>query len=78
MKDRTEYEANTFAAHLLIDDDELIDLLKRGRDCFSVAMILNVNPNLLNIKLSDMNRMDTVFRLRGDRPRYFDNGYIKA
>ena len=71
MKDRTEYEANTFAAHLLIDDEELIDLLKSGRDCFSVAMILTVNPNLLNIKLSDMNRMGYSFPTSWGSSRLF-------
>ena len=71
MRDRTEYEANTFAAHLLIDDDELIELLKSGRDCFLVAMILNVNPNLLNIKLSDMNRMGYSFPTSWGSSRLF-------
>lgn len=71
MRDRTEYEANTFAAHLLIDDEELIDLLKSGRDCFSVAMILTVNPNLLNIKLSDTNRMGYSFPTSWGSSRLF-------
>ncbi len=56
FRDRTEYEANLFAAHLLIDEDELMELLTEGNDVFHAAMILEVNPALLNIKLSDMNR----------------------
>lgn len=61
MKDKVEYEANIFAAHLLIDDDELLRLLHEGRDVFEVSMILGVNPNLLNIKLIEMNGMGYCF-----------------
>ena len=56
FKDKTEYEANVFAAHLLIDDDELLDILTEGYDVLKAAMILEVNLILLNIKLSEMNR----------------------
>ena len=61
MKDKVEYEANVFAAHLLIDDDELLSILREGRDVFETAMILGVNPNLLNIKLIEMNSMGHRF-----------------
>lgn len=61
MRDKIEYEANIFAAHLLINDDEMLDLLKEGRDCFETAKILRVDPNLLNLKLSDMNTMGYNF-----------------
>ncbi len=61
MKSKVEYEANIFAAHLLIDDDELIGLLKDGHDAFGTAMILRVNPNLLNIKLTELNTMGGSF-----------------
>lgn len=61
MKDKVEYEANIFAAHLLIDDDELLRLLQEGRDVFETAMMLGVNPNLLNIKLIELNGMGYGF-----------------
>ena len=61
MCDRIEYEANIYASHLLIDDDELLSLLTEGRDCFTVVKILGVNPNLLNIKLTDLNTMSYKF-----------------
>ena len=56
-----EYDANIFAAHLLIDDAEMIALLKDGHDVFRTAMELRVNPNLLNIKLSELNGMGYRF-----------------
>ncbi len=61
MKDKVEYDANIFAAHLLIDDSEMISLLKDGCDVFRTAMELRVNPNLLNIKLSELNGMGYRF-----------------
>ena len=32
MRTKHEYEANAFASHLIIDDDELIDLMKQDYD----------------------------------------------
>lgn len=61
MKDKVEYDANIFAAHLLIDDSEMLSLLREGYDVFSTAMQLRVNPNLLNIKLSELNGMGHRF-----------------
>lgn len=61
MKDRVEYDANIFAAHLLIDEDEALSLLCEGCDVFRTATELRVNPNLLNIKLSELNSMGHRF-----------------
>lgn len=61
MKDKVEYDANIFAAHLLIDEDEAISLMRAGSDVFRTAMQLRVNPNLLNIKLSELNSMGHRF-----------------
>ncbi len=55
MRDQVEYEANVFAAHLLIDEDELLRYLKMGYTVFQTAMMMRVNANLVNIKLSEMN-----------------------
>lgn len=56
IKDNTEYEANLFAADLLIDEEELYGLLKDGYDIVHAASSLDVNVNLLAIKLAEMNR----------------------
>ena len=61
MKDKVESEANIFAAHLLIDDEELIGLLKEGHDAFETAKMLHVYPDLLNIKLTELNSMGGSF-----------------
>lgn len=61
FKDRTEYEANVFAAHLLINDDQLLSVLQEGYDLIHAAMLLEVNPILLNIKLCEMNKEGYCF-----------------
>ena len=51
LKDTTEYEANLFAANLLIDTDELKDMIYQGYDIVSIASAMNVNVNLIAIKI---------------------------
>ena len=56
MHNRTEYEANLFAANLLIDDDELLDMVQRGLDVITTAASFGVNVNLLALKLAEMKK----------------------
>lgn len=44
-----------FAAEILMDDDEVLALLKSGCDYFSCAKMLYMDENLLSIKLAGMN-----------------------
>ena len=55
MKDTTEYEANAFAAHLIIDDDDIYSMSKDKYDVVQMAKMLNVNINLVLIKLQELN-----------------------
>ena len=52
-----EYEANSFAAHLIIDTDECMELVKNGCDVITAAKILNVELPLLLIKLQELKRL---------------------
>ena len=54
IKDDTEYEANAFAANLLIDEEEMLSYFADGCDVVQAARALNVNVNLLMIKLIEM------------------------
>ena len=63
MRTAMEYEANAFAAHLLIDDDELNSYLQQGYDVAQLASAMNTNINLMLIKLNEMNRMGRNYRL---------------
>ena len=60
---RTEYEANAFAAHLLLDDANVLEHLKEGMELSAVSRLLNVNDNLLMIKLAEMKRLGIDLRL---------------
>ena len=42
-----ELEANLFASHLLISDDELIEYIQEGKCYEELASIFNVNINLM-------------------------------
>ena len=57
MRTKHEYEANAFAAHLMIDDDQLIDYMRQGYDVVKLSSLMGTNINLLLVKLNEMNRM---------------------
>ena len=56
IRSNTEYEANVFAANLLIDERDLQERILEGRDVVSIASALDVNVNLLLIRLIEMRR----------------------
>lgn len=63
MTDMTEYEANAFDAHILIDEHEMDDLFRDGYDLAAAAKILHVNINLLLIKVQEMNKLGMNLKL---------------
>jgi len=69
-RNRIEYEANAFAAGILISDDMILELMAEGFDESGIASSLNVSVDLLLIKLGEMNRRGYDFELsrvgRGD------------
>lgn len=71
IKNEREYEANIFAAHLLLDDEAVLQLAREGGDVFSIAQILEVDVNLLLIKLHEMKRNGEDLPYRELPPRDF-------
>lgn len=69
---RHEIEANIFAAHLLIDDEEIMRLLE-NEDVSdrSLADELGVEINLVNLKISELYKMGILSssRFNVERPR---------
>ena len=57
MKGKTEYEANAFAAHLLLENDTVIELARNGYTSDQIAAELKTFPELVLIKIQEMNRM---------------------
>ena len=54
MSTRPEYEANVFAGELLLDDNEILSLVKEGYDIPGIAGELCADYNLLLIKMNEM------------------------
>lgn len=71
MKDTTEYEANAFAAHLLIDDDDIYSMCKEKYDVVQIAKLLNVNINLVLIKFQELNKLGCNFRVPCEADSFF-------
>lgn len=57
MKDNTEYEANIFCAHLLLDNDEIYSQFRSGYSVAQVAALNDVDINLILIKAEEMRFM---------------------
>ena len=46
-----EYEANLFAAHLLLSDEEILFCAAKGKTCVSIAALTETDPNLVALKV---------------------------
>lgn len=57
-----EIEANIFAAHLLLDENKLIEDIKEGYTYHQLASLYDVNANLMIFKLNEMHRMGMPIR----------------
>lgn len=55
MKTRPEYEANVFAAELLITDENINKRTREGADMQQIAVELGVDINLVAVKVGNMN-----------------------
>lgn len=55
MTARPEYEANCFAAELLVPDEEIIELINSDYDMEQIASILKTDINIIGIKLGNLN-----------------------
>jgi Zn-dependent peptidase ImmA (M78 family) len=51
MTSRYEYEANIFAANLLLDDNETLEYIKSGYDALQIAKVTATDINLVALKV---------------------------
>lgn len=56
MNTKVEYQANVFAAHLLIDEDELDTLMREEYDIYQISTMLGYDSNLVNLKIALMSK----------------------
>jgi Zn-dependent peptidase ImmA (M78 family) len=59
---RMEYEANLFAAQLMLPDDEIKEYIYKGFDVQQIAKAMQSDINLVAIKVSELNRRGCRFR----------------
>ncbi|MGO3017611.1 MAG: ImmA/IrrE family metallo-endopeptidase [Anaerococcus sp.] len=73
-----ELEANIFACHLLINEDELLEDLKQGYTYNQLASLYNVNVNLMIFKLNEMHRMGLPIKKESPADSKFFNNLEKG
>lgn len=69
-KSSTEYEANAFAAHILIDDEDILNYLKEGHTTGEYAQNVGLDENLVLIKIQELKKLkkcDSDFECRIDK-----------
>ena len=59
---RMEYEANLFAAQLMLPDDEIKEYIYKSFDIQQIAKVMNSDINLVAIKVAELNRKGYSFR----------------
>lgn len=67
MDTRPEYEANIFAAEMLIDSDRVLEMIYEQRDVEEIAKILNSDVNLVSLKVSSLVKQGYDLRLQDYR-----------
>ncbi len=71
--DIMEHEANLFAAEMLIPDEDILELVYDGYTSAQVAAALNADPNLVSLKIAELNRRGFKFR-----EQEYKNKFLKA
>jgi Zn-dependent peptidase ImmA (M78 family) len=69
IRSSTEYEANIFVANLLIDEREMNEYMSYGYDIVQTARAMNLNVNLLLIKLHEMKDNEALLYTLPDLPK---------
>lgn len=58
-----EFEANLFAAHIMLPDDDVLRYIEEGFDAAKIAAVLGSDINLVALKVSDLSRRGHAFRV---------------
>lgn len=69
-------EANIFAAHLLIPDEDIITMIQYAKNDRELANELGVDINLLNLKISEMAKMN-LLEIEQSNLQRPDSGFLK-
>jgi Zn-dependent peptidase ImmA (M78 family) len=67
MNTRPEYEANIFAAELLLETERVLELVYDGRDILEAAKILGSDVNLVALKIASLSKQGYQLRIQDYR-----------
>lgn len=70
-KSNLEYEANVFAAQLLLPDDEVKEMVYEGYDTCQIAAATGSEINLVALKVADLVMKGLPFRKQEYRNRFY-------
>ena len=70
MSTRREYEANVFAATLLLDDETVIELIEDGLDTVAIAAAMNTDINLVALKVDCLIRSGHNLRVQAHNSKF--------
>lgn len=71
-KNTFEYEANMFAAEIMIDDKLLKSLAEEGMSIEAIASSLGIDKNIVELKFISMNKRGYKFKL----PHTYNSGFL--
>lgn len=72
QQNRMEYDANMFAAQLMLPDEDITELIYRGMDVAQIARALRSDINLVALKVAELNSRGHSFR-----PQEYRNTFLK-
>lgn len=70
MSTRQEYEANVFAASLLLDDETVLEYIHRGLDTEQIASATETDINLVALKVDCLIRDGHHLRVQGHDSKF--------
>lgn len=56
-----EYEANLFAAQVMLPDKDTVELIKQGYSLTEIATAMNTDANLVALKATNLKRRGLAF-----------------
>ncbi|MBQ8552029.1 MAG: ImmA/IrrE family metallo-endopeptidase [Clostridia bacterium] len=70
MSTRQEYEANVFAAALLLDDETVLEYIEQGLDTEQIALATETDINLVALKVDCLIRDGHHLRMQGHNSKF--------
>ena len=72
ISSKPEFEANLFAADILLNDTEILEL-QNDCDFISMGTIIGINPNIITFKLISMRQRGFILNIS----QSYDNKFLK-